>query len=208
MRRSLAVSCVTGAIALSSVVLAQPAMAASQALNLSCASPYASPYPIGLAPSETFTVTIVSGADCARAWHSASDAGTWTRAAGGLSDPWTDREGAFGEIPAYPGTSYTFTASSTGTGIMQFTNLGGAFVQTFNITVSSTDAAPPPVLQQFARPATGTCDAAAPASLNWAGVPSGGWGESWAQWANGGAGGAVCTRTLMYSQSAGAWTVS
>lgn len=63
----------------------------------------------------------------------------------------------------------------------------------------------PPVIQQFGKPASGTCDAAAPASLNWAGVASGGWGESWAQWMNGGNGGAVCSRMLVYSTSHGGW---
>ena len=67
--------------------------------------------------------------------------------------------------------------------------------------------APAPVLQQFVQPATGTCTAAAPESLNWAQVPSGGWGVSWSQWANDGRGGAVCSRTLAYSTSANAWFI-
>jgi len=72
---------------------------------------------------------------------------------------------------------------------------------------STTAPAPDPIVQQFGRPVSGTCDAAAPESLNWAGVAGGGWGESWAQWVNVGKGGAVCTRTLMYSQSRAAWVV-
>lgn len=72
---------------------------------------------------------------------------------------------------------------------------------------STTAPAPDPVVQQFGKPVSGTCDAAAPESLNWAGVASGGWGESWAQWANGGIGGPVCTRTLIYSESRAAWVV-
>ena len=39
------------------------------------------------------------------------------------------------------------------------------------------------------------------------GVTSGGWGESWAQWMNGGTGGAVCTRTLVYSTAQSRWVV-
>ena len=65
----------------------------------------------------------------------------------------------------------------------------------------------PPVIQQFGKPASGTCDTAAPVTLNWGGAGSGGWGESWAQWMNNGNGGAVCTRTLVYSNNLGAWTV-
>jgi len=73
---------------------------------------------------------------------------------------------------------------------------------------SSSTSAPDPIVQQFGRPASGTCADAAPASLNWGGSSSGGWGESWAQWMNGGTGGAVCTRTLLYSTSSGAWSAS
>jgi len=71
---------------------------------------------------------------------------------------------------------------------------------------SSAGSAPAPVIQQFGKLASATCEEAAPADLNLAGVGSGGWGESWAQWMNGGSGGAVCTRTLSYVGSG--WTVS
>jgi len=66
---------------------------------------------------------------------------------------------------------------------------------------STTNRGPAPVLQQLAKPATGTCDAAQPTGLNWSGVASGGWSESWAQWVNGGQGGPVCTRMLEYVNS-------
>jgi len=72
---------------------------------------------------------------------------------------------------------------------------------------ASSSSAPPSVTQQFGRPATGTCDDAAPVTLNWSGVASGGWSESWAQWMNAGAGGPVCTRNLVYRLSSGSWTV-
>lgn len=89
---------------------------------------------------------------------------------------------------------------------------GGAVLATLTIVAPTGDSSessqlPPPVVQQFGKPASGSCDAAAPAALNWSGVASGGWGESWAQWMNGGKGGAVCTRMLVYSSSRGAWTV-
>ena len=90
--------------------------------------------------------------------------------------------------------------------------VGGAILATLTIVRPTTDSSdsgqvPPPVVQQFGKPASGTCDAAAPVTLNWGGAGSGGWGESWAQWVNGGKGGAVCTRTLVYSNNLGAWTV-
>ena len=71
---------------------------------------------------------------------------------------------------------------------------------------SSNSTGPAPTTQQFGLPASGTCEDVAPADLNWAGVPSGGWGISWAQWVNDGAGGPVCSRTLSYIGSD--WTVN
>ena len=64
-----------------------------------------------------------------------------------------------------------------------------------------------PVIQQFGRPLTGTCDEAALESLNWWGVASGGWAQSWAAWVNDGRGGAVCTRTFRYSTVQSQWIV-
>lgn len=81
---------------------------------------------------------------------------------------------------------------------LTFTAVGGS-------TGGSSGLVPAPVVQQFGKPAVGTCDEAASESLNWGGAASGAWGESWAQWMNGGLGGAVCTRTLEYSSVLGAW---
>ena len=75
------------------------------------------------------------------------------------------------------------------------------------VDTTGSGSTPPPVLQQFGMPSSGTCDVAAPVMLNWGGASSGGWGNSWAQWANGGIGGPVCTRTLVYSNSASRWIV-
>lgn len=62
------------------------------------------------------------------------------------------------------------------------------------ILAAPAQAATPPIVQQVGRDASG-CDA------------THGWTPSWAQWMNGGKGGDVCTRTLIYSQSAGKWVV-
>jgi hypothetical protein len=78
---------------------------------------------------------------------------------------------------------------------------------TFVDTGDEISVSAPPVLQQFGKPASAPCDAAAPATLNWGGAGSGGWGESWAQWMNGGLGGAVCTRTLVYNTTQAKWVV-
>ena len=100
------------------------------------------------------------------------------------------------------GSLYTFRVNALGTA-----NIVGATTRTLTITAPGGGETPPPVVQQFGKPASGTCDAAAPVTLNWGGAGSGGWGESWAQWMNGGLGGGVCTRTLVFNTNLGAWTV-
>ena len=71
---------------------------------------------------------------------------------------------------------------------------------------SDSSSGPEAAMQQFGKPDSMTCDEAQPEGLNWSGVPSGGWGESWAQWMNGGNGGTVCTRELVYR--AGSWVIN
>ena len=71
---------------------------------------------------------------------------------------------------------------------------------------SNSGSAPSPILQQFGILDTDTCDGKSAAHLNWAGVADGGWGRSWAAWANDGRGGAVCTRTLRYDTGWARWT--
>ncbi len=66
---------------------------------------------------------------------------------------------------------------------------------------------PAPEIQQFGKPSSGNCDSSETTNLNWAGVSGGGWDESWAQCMNGGLGGTVCTRTLVYSTSNSKWIV-
>ena len=82
-----------------------------------------------------------------------------------------------------------------------------SYVQAPISVESEGESAPAPVLQQFPVPATGTCDEAQPEGLNWGGASSGGWGESWAQWANEGRGAPVCTRTIAYNNSTATWQV-
>ena len=83
------------------------------------------------------------------------------------------------------------------------------YVSTPSSSSSSVPATgPAPVLQQIGKPAIGTCDEAQAEGHNLAGVSSGGWAVSWAQWVNNGNGGAVCTRTLVYSTAQSKWAVS
>jgi hypothetical protein len=113
---------------------------------------------------------------------------TWTAQSAASNDDWSSVTYAQGLFAA---VSWSGTIMTSGT---------------FAGSPSAAEgSAPLPVTQQLGRPIVGTCAEAAPASLNWAGVASGGWGESWAQWMNGGLGGAVCTRTLVYSTSQSRW---
>lgn len=83
---------------------------------------------------------------------------------------------------------------------------GGVFI--VNSQAPSEGPTPPPVLQQVGLLDGASCTEFASEALNWAGVSSGGWGRSWAQWMNDGLGGAVCTRTLVYSNSQGRWVLA
>lgn len=107
----------------------------------------------------------------------------------------------------------TLTAGSYTFAYWEIT-MGSSVASIANVSIGSSSnpsssaagaAGPPAVVQQFAKPASGACDAAQPEGLNWSGVASGGWGESWAQWVNGGQGGSVCTRTLEFANG---WRVA
>lgn len=101
--------------------------------------------------------------------------------------------------PAFATVNYFGVSCNANQGL-QFTGDGSSS----DLTSTSL---PAPIVQQFGKPASVMCDAVAPESLNWSGIASGGWGESWAEWMNGGRGGAVCTRTLVYSTTQSRWTV-
>ena len=98
-----------------------------------------------------------------------------------------------------PTSNYTSNKSQTGRtlAIRGFIAVGQS---------SSSDSAPPDVLQHVGLPKSGSCADVDDSMLNWAGVNSGGWTPSWAQWINEGSGGAICGRTLYYAPS-GRWAV-
>ncbi len=126
---------------------------------------------------------------------------------------------ASGASPLLDNTSATITTTASGSIYIQGAGAqaGGNCLfssQSLGLAVaggggsSSTSNTPKPLTQQFGKPSSGTCDAAQPAGLDWAGVSSGGWANSWAQWMNGGTGGFVCTRTLVYSTSQSKWDIA
>ena len=69
-------------------------------------------------------------------------------------------------------------------------------------------SAPASEIQQFGLPTSGNCEDGATEAMNWSGIGMDGWGISWARWMNDGAGGAVCTRTVMYDTSTAKWVVN
>ena len=100
------------------------------------------------------------------------------------------------------GATYTPVTDAPGVLIPLLTLSGNE-----NPAPSASGPTPPPVLQQIPMPTTGTCAEVNRPDLNWAEVASTGWGSSWAQWVNDGAGGPVCTRTLVYHSSRGRWVI-
>ena len=133
----------------------------------------------------------------------------WLGTSGGVTNgsSLVPRNGSY-NLPIGTVTSLTFTdAASLMRATITVTSGGGGGGSGGSSFDSASSSAPTPIVQQFGKPAAGMCDAAAPVTLNWGGAGSGGWGESWAQWMNNSKGGAVCTRTLVYSSSRGAWTV-
>lgn len=105
-------------------------------------------------------------------------------------------------------TGYTAKAGydlTTGMGVPNFSRLAQLLIEAQTVTYDP--QGPPPVLQQVPVPASGSCADVDDSPYNWGGAVSGGWGQSWAQWADAGAGGPICTRTLIYNATFGIWVV-
>ena len=203
------------------------AHAASQSATPNCMTPAATTN-VSLDVGDTFTINIDFFGVCQY----------FTRTSGGLANTGTVTFGPNGTETSVTSTSPTpalgwrvtigdeiiFTATSVGGLQINVFDSAGATgslssQKSYRLNVSSggggasssgstAASLPAPIVQQFARPVSGTCLEGAPTSLNWSGVSSGGWGESWAQWPNGGAGGPVCTRMLTYNASLSLWVAS
>jgi hypothetical protein len=118
------------------------------------------------------------------------------------------------------GTQYALVLNCTGCGGVQAGwNLHSFTPQTFAYSTyvntsyvppasSSSSVAPPPppdIQQHVGMPSSGSCSAIDDKSLNLGGAGSGNWTASWAAWANGGKGGAVCNRFLRYNANTTTW---
>jgi len=202
------------------VAVAAPAQAATFSYAVDCASGGAT-QSVTAATGDTITLTVSAGTceyvSVEKDIIASSSAVSIT---GGGSPSATDRTLYWEWVGTGAITQVDITLTITGSGQINFIAGGSPFSttgQTFNVSTgggggssssTSSSSAPAPVIQSFGKPATGTCDEAQPEGLDWAGVASGGWGVSWAQWMNGGNGGAVCTRELVYSTAQSKWIIS
>lgn len=104
--------------------------------------------------------------------------------------------GTWLQLPGVPGDmtfrTYVTTGSSTPTPESGTDNIA---------------TGPLPVLQQVGMSDTNTCAEVTDSDLTFGSGVHGGWSKSWAQWANSGAGGSVCTRTLTYESNTSRWSV-
>jgi len=104
-----------------------------------------------------------------------------------------------------PASSYSITLSARngrGWGLSTTLSIQGTGIPE---TVNQT---PPAIIQQVGMPPSGSCDDVVGTRFGSQTSIQGGWGQSWAQWMNNGLGGAVCTRTLVYSSLHSRWVLA
>lgn len=191
---------------------APSAQAADQSASATCRVTSTTPLTINVGDR-----LIISTSDLCRRMVGADGGlggtGTLTYVQGGITKNYPIGTG--GTVGLDVPSTVTYTGTVVGGARVEIRDSGaGGVIEAWDVTVVST---PTPSLvesgpdmahiQQFARPVTGTCDAAQPEGLDWGGADSGGWDDSWAQWMNKGTGGLVCTRVLTYSNSLGHWVV-
>jgi len=206
--RSVVVVGATMLVAGSTVGLAHPASAAASpsTITLTCTGAGQGPYSLTLSNS---SVSLSSG-----------DSFTLTNTSGTTMNVTLPNGASFasGGSPLLDNASATITATASGSVFIQGAGAqaGGFCVfssRSLGLSLgggggASSSSSPTPVIQEFGNPPGRSCDAAQPSGLNWAGVTSGGWAQSWSRWMNGGTGGFVCTRTLVYSTAQEKWVVA
>lgn len=190
-------------------MLAPAAMAATW--TASCGAPESVDF--NLAPGETFTLTVAGACD----WLAPGDGDAGSTTYGPTTgtenvltpDSWTEVSPTVTAIYTQPacGTPQ-LTVDALYTSSDAYTS-PAANLGTYSLNFTPTECTTAPdVLQQVPLDANGSCAAVDAARHNIGGAGAGGWGTSWAQWVNDGRGGAVCTRTLTYSTSAGHYVVA
>ena len=225
MRRALAVLASIG-LGIGTIALATPANAASYSFNPDCTTAGA-PVSQTAATGDTLQFTGMTGKQCVSLRVSkeiaASAASVSVVTTGGTVTPSTDPGDFLWSVSGGEFSSVTVSLSFSGLNQGQVVLQNGTTPATgdFTLDVSSgggggddssssggAGSAPASEIQQFGLPTSGNCEDGVTEEMNWSGIGMDGWGISWAQWANDGAGGAVCTRTVMYDTSTAKWTVS
>lgn len=103
--------------------------------------------------------------------------------------------------------SVVLTILGTGT-IEVSTSLPPASSPTLTVVSPPTGASTQAdIVQQVPLPASESCNDVADSAFRYGTAVTGGWQLSWAYWADHGAGGPICTRTLHHDQSINQWTV-
>ena len=67
-------------------------------------------------------------------------------------------------------------------------------------------ATPEDVFQSVPLGSVSSCASVTRPDLDWSGVASGNWTQSWAMWSNGGTGGSVCNRVLWFDSNSSRWS--
>jgi hypothetical protein len=103
------------------------------------------------------------------------------------------------------GTVFTIVGSGT-------FNIRRNSDQPFTITVVasapvvSAAETPSDLFQSIALTGSASCASVTRPDLDWSGVASGNWTQSWAMWPNGGTGGPVCNRVLWFDSNSSRWS--
>lgn len=211
MRRTLA-AFASLALAAGTIALATPAQSAPVTPNCTTNSLTAL-----TGDSQTFSITLAGG--CADVMWGNPDALSLSDIVVAVNGtPFNPNTYPAGGLSSNDTVTMVYSGTATGELTISFEDNGGNNVASFDVRVGgggsnsgssdTSGSAPAPVMQQFGLPASGKCEDGYSDSMNWSGVGNGGWGISWAQWVNGGTGGAVCTRTVMYDTSTAKWTVN
>jgi len=223
MRRALAVLASIG-LGIGTVALATPAHAASYSFNPDCTS-IAPPVSQTAVTGDTLDFTGMTGKGCVTLRISkeiVGSAGDVTVVITGGTVSETESVSDFSwQVNAGEFSSVTVRLAFSGLnqGPIVFQDAAAPAQGDFTVNVSggggddsgssgASGSAPAAVIQQFGLPASGNCEDGATEAMNWSGIPNGGWGISWARWMNDGAGGAVCTRTVVYDTSSAKWVVN
>ena len=120
--------------------------------------------------------------------------------------------GATGKVSPATGnvtapTATTFTITGPGSFTLVPPNTFSSYTLTITVSVVAASAATPADLyQSIGLGSASACASVSRPDLDWSGVASGNWTQSWAMWPNAGKGGPVCNRVLWFDSNASRWS--